>query len=121
MPDQPTSAPLRTVWLHCAAMVMLLFVTGCSGTRGGTPPVLAVTRDVNGCAATLPLARATVTGHSVLVEIHAISAATARRLLRTGGGKPVPQSHLRGQLCVVAYRGPYRHAQVPLARTGAVP
>lgn len=116
MPNQSPTKTRRTAGLRCTAVLMLLLLPGCSGTRGGTP-ARAVAHDISGCAATLPLARASVVGPSVLVKVHTISRAAAMRFLQTVGGVPAPQKDLRGHLCVIAYRGAYRRAQVPLART----
>lgn len=116
MPDDQSRGPLRTARLPRVAVALLMSAAGCSGARGGTS-LHAVTRDVNGCAATLPLARASVSDRAVLVEIHPISASTARRIQRAAGGTSLSVEQQRKHLCVVAYRGAFRRQQVPLATT----
>lgn len=119
MPDHRTHAEAWTArtrrrTLPALALVALLAGTsGCSGERGGTS-VHALTRDVSGCAAALPVARATVPARSTLVQVHSVSAATALRVLRTTSSE-VPRRALHGVLCVIAYRGPYQVGEVARA------
>jgi hypothetical protein len=120
MPDHPSQPAARPKPLVGAglSLLLLLALCGCSGARGGTS-LHAVTRDVNGCAAALPAARASVPGRPQLAEIHSIGAATALRILRMAGRAPLPHHNLRGHVCVVAFRGAFRRRQVPLAPTEA--
>lgn len=100
-----------------AVLALLVLATACSGPRGGTS-VHALTSDVTGCAAALPVARASVPKASALVEVRPLKAATALHVLQTAGGAPLPHQQVRGRLCFVAYRGPYRRGDVPLAPAG---
>lgn len=114
-------------------LLVLSTVIGCSGPRGGSS-LHSLTSQVNSCAATLPLARTTVSGRGRLVVIHPLRRGQADNIVRTverltkqarprPGPTPVattapvhpPGPHpptLSATACVVVYRGPYQRAQV---------
>ncbi|MCU1595471.1 MAG: hypothetical protein JWO12_2863 [Frankiales bacterium] len=114
MSDRLRLKSARAARAFALVSAALLAAGGCSGTRGGTS-VHAVTRDVNGCASALPLARASVPARASLVEVQSLSPAAAMRILRSLRRTTLPGKHLSGRLCVVAYEGPFPRESVPLA------
>ncbi len=130
-----TTSPVRTpLWsisvgtarpLCCLGLVAAA-LAGCSGPHAGAP-YRSVNQDVGSCAAALPLARDSVGDGGTLVAIHPLREGQAEAITQAAGKTPAPRPSPRAQppttemepknpgTCVIAYRGPFRAGQVPLA------
>jgi hypothetical protein len=126
-------ATSRTIVTALLSAVLASAQMGCSGPRGGSS-LHSLTSQVNGCAVTLPIARAAVTRRGKLVTIHPLRRGQAAQIVRTvegsEGRRPTgaptsvptatgPATHLPSlnvASCIVVYRGPYGRGAVEGAR-----
>ena len=130
-----TTSPVRTpLWpisvgtarRFCCLGLVAAALAGCSGPHAGAP-YRSVNQDVGSCAAALPLARDSVGNRGTLVAIHPLREGQAEAITKAAGKTPAPRPSPRAQppttemepknpgTCVIAYRGPYRAGQLPLA------
>ncbi len=119
----PWSISAGTARRLCCLGLVAAALAGCSGPHAGAP-YRSVNQDVGSCAAALPLARDSVGDRGTLVAIHPLRKEQAEAITRAAGKTPAPRPSPRAQpptpekgpgACVIAYRGPYRAGQLPLA------
>lgn len=98
---------------RAAGLALLVLLTGCVGPHGGVGDGL-VERDVDACAAVLPLALQSVGGQGRLVAIRPLKKGEGATILREAGVQTSPprtpdagQTSKETKGCAIAYRGTY--------------
>ncbi len=103
---------------RAAGLVLLMLLTGCVGPHGGVGDRL-VERDVDACAAVLPLALQSVGGRGRLVAIRPLRKGEDSAILREAGiqTSPLPtpdpvKTSKETKGCAIAYQGSYDAARL---------
>ena len=122
----PWSISVGTARRLCCLGLVAAALAGCSGPHAGAP-YRSVNQDVGSCAAVLPLAHDSVGDRGTLVAIHPLRKGQAEAITQAARKTPAPRPSPRAHpptpekkpkgpgTCVIAYRGPYRAGQLPLA------